>query len=101
MKYFVIADNTDTLVGLRLAGIDGERADSRERALAAIDRAAADPEIGILLITEALAALCRDKLDPMRLSGGTPLVVEIPDRRGTRDKDAITRYIREAVGVKL
>ena len=64
MRYFVIADSTDTYVGLRLAGIESTIA-------------------------------------PMKLSGRTPLVVEIPDRHGTRNKDSITRYIREAIGVKL
>lgn len=101
MKYFVIADNADTLVGLRLAGIPGVRVSGREETLQAIDRAAADPETGILLINETLAALCQDKLAPMKLSAQTPLVVEIPDRRGSRSKDSITRYIQEAIGVKV
>ena len=35
------------------------------------------------------------------MSGRTPLVVEIPDRHGARNHDAIGRYIREAIGVKL
>lgn len=101
MKYFVISDNTDTLVGLRLAGIAGVHASTREEALTAIDQASADPEVGILLITEAVAALCPDRLAPMKLSAQTPLVVEIPDRHGSRSKDSITRYIQEAIGVKL
>ncbi len=101
MRYFVIADNTDTHVGLRLAGIEGVIARSREEGLAAIDEALADPTIGILLITEALAEQCADRLDSLKLGGRTPLIVEIPDRHGTRKKDAIGRYIREAIGVKL
>lgn len=101
MKYFVISDNADTLVGLRLAGIAGVRVQDRESALSAIDQAVAQPDIAILLITEALAELCQDKLAPMKLSAQTPLVVEIPDRHGTRNKDSITRYIREAIGVKV
>ncbi len=101
MKYFVISDNADTLVGLRLAGIPGVRVSTQEETLAAIDAALADPEIGILLITEALAALCEEKLAPLKLSAQVPLVVEIPDRHGSRNKDSITRYIREAIGVKL
>lgn len=101
MKYFLISDNTDTLVGLRLAGIPGVRAADREETLAAIDAAAADPEVGILLINETLADLCQDKLAPMKLSAQTPLVVEIPDRHGVRNRDSITRYIREAIGVKV
>lgn len=101
MRYFVIADNTDTRVGLRLAGIEGVVARTKEDALAAVDAALGDPTIGILLITESLAEQCAEKLAPVKLDGHTPLVVEIPNRDGARRKDAITRYIREAIGVKL
>lgn len=101
MKYFVISDNGDTLVGLRLAGIGGVRVSTKEETLRAIDEAVADPEIGILLITEQLAELCSEKIAPLKLSAQTPLVVEIPDRHGIRNQDAITRYIREAIGIKL
>ena len=101
MRYFVISDNTDTQVGLRLAGGEGVLARTREEGLAAIDEALADPTIGILLITEGLAEQCADKLAPLKMDGHTPLVVEIPDRYGSRKKDSITRYIREAIGVKV
>ena len=74
---------------------------TREEGLAAIDEALADPTIGILLITEGLAEQCADKLAPLKMDGHTPLVVEIPDRYGSRKKDSITRYIREAIGVKV
>ena len=87
MRYFVISDNTDTQVGLRLAGVEGVLARTREEGLAAID--------------EALAEQCADKLAPLKMDGHTPLVVEIPDRYGSRKKDSITRYIREAIGVKV
>lgn len=101
MKYFSISDNIDTLVGLRLAGIEGIRVAGKSEAVAAIQAAATDPDVGILLITERLAELCKDELAPMKLSAQTPLVVEIPDRHGSRNKDSITRYIREAIGVKI
>ena len=101
MRYVVMSDNPDTQVGLRLAGVEGVLARTREEGLAAIDEALADPAIGILLITESLAEQCADKLAPLKLTGRTPLVVEIPDRNGSRRKDAITRYIREAIGVKI
>lgn len=102
MKYFVIADNNDTHTGMRLAGIEGEVCRTPEEARAAIDRATADPEIGILLITERLAAQCEDKLTPMKMNLRTPLVVEIPDRNSQgRTSDSITRYIQDAIGVKL
>ena len=102
MKYFVITDSTDTQVGLRLAGIEGVVVREADEAAEAIDDAAADPESGVLLISEHLAGLCEDKIAPMKQSAQRPLVVEIPDRHSAgRSGDSITRYIREAIGVKL
>ena len=97
MKYFVITDSTDTQVGLRLAGIEGVVV--REEPLV---RAAIQTDIAVLLITEKLAALCQDLIAPLKLTAQRPLVVEIPDRHSAgRAPDSITRYIREAIGVKL
>ena len=102
MKYFVITDSTDTQVGLRLAGIEGVVVREESQVRAAVEAAAADPEIAVLLITEKLAALCGDLIIPMKQSAQRPLVVEIPDRHSAgRSPDSITRYIREAIGVKL
>ena len=102
MKYFVITDSTETQVGLRLAGIEGVVVREESQVRSAAEAAAADPEIAVLLITEKLAALCGDLIIPMKQSAQRPLVVEIPDRHSAgRSPDSITRYIREAIGVKL
>lgn len=102
MKYFVITDSMDTQVGLRLAGIEGVVVREEAAARQAIEQATHDPEIGVLLITEHLAGQYADLIAPYKLTAHTPLVVEIPDRHSTgRSSDSITRYIREAIGVKL
>ena len=102
MKYFVITDSIDTQVGLRLAGIEGVVVREEGEIRAAVQKAAADPEIGVLLVTERLARQCADLIAPLKLTAHTPLVVEIPDRHSAgRAPDSITRYIREAIGVKL
>ena len=102
MKYFVITDSTDTQVGLRLAGMEGVVVREEFEVRRAIEQAAKDPEIGVLLITERLAALCADQIAPLKLTAQRPLVVEIPDRHSAgRASDSITRYIREAIGVKI
>ena len=102
MKYFVITDSTDTQVGLRLAGIEGVVVREESQVRSAVEAAAADPEIAVLLITEKLAALCGDLIIPMKQSAQRPLVVVIPDRHSAgRSPASITRYIREAIGVKL
>ena len=53
-------------------------------------------------MTEIVAETVPDKVVEMRGSGKPPLLVEIPDRHGSRRKeDFLTRYIREAIGVRL
>ena len=102
MKYFAVSDNVDTLTGLRLAGIGGVLAHKSDEVDDAVSGAVADPDVGVLLITERLAGLCPDVLDSLKKSGSRLLVVEIPDRHGTgRSPDSITRYIKEAIGVKI
>ena len=54
------------------------------------------------MITEKVASLIPEVVLDMREHGGLPLLVEIPDRHGTqRGPDFLTRYVREAIGVKI
>ncbi len=104
MKGFLISDNHDTLVLLKLAGINGVVAHGPAETTKALSAALAMKDLGILLMTELAAESIPEKVKELR-SGGThtlPLLVEIPDRHGTRrGADFLTRYIREAIGVKL
>ncbi|MCX7614362.1 MAG: V-type ATP synthase subunit F [Clostridiales bacterium] len=102
MRYFLISDNTDTLTGMRLAGIEGVVVHERAEVISSIEKVLADHTIGILLITEKLAKLCPEMIYDLKLNRHIPLVVEIPDRHGTgRTPDSITRYVREAIGIKI
>jgi V/A-type H+-transporting ATPase subunit F len=86
---------------MRLAGIPGRLAHTREETAAALDEAAADTNVGVVLITEKLATKFNDLTEPMKGRRGRPLLIEIPDRHGSgRAKDSITRYVREAIGVR-
>lgn len=102
MKFFVISDNTDTRVGMRIAGIEGVFAHTGQEAEAALDEACADENIAVVLMTEKLADMCRKKVYDIKLNRRRPLVVEIPDRNGKSSAaEAISRYVEEAIGVKL
>jgi len=102
MRYYLISDNTETQTGMRLAGIDGVVVHERAEVLDALQTVLYDRSIGILLITEKLAKLCPEIIYDLKLNRHIPLVVEIPDRHGTgRSKDSITRYVREAIGIKI
>ena len=102
MKMFVISDNSDTCVGLRMAGVDGVVVHTEAEVRAALDRVLQQDDIGILLINGALTQLCKDKIDDIKTNRTRPLLVEIPDRHGHgRDENAIAEYIRTAVGIKI
>ena len=52
MKMYLISDNIDTQIGMRLVGIDGCVAHDSETITAEIKKAVNDPELGILIFTE-------------------------------------------------
>ena len=101
MKFYLISDNVDTQMGLRMAGIEGVVAHEPEEVERHLRQAIADESVGVLLITEGLAQQCQALIDPLKASVSRPLIVEIPDRHGVRSKDSITRYVRDAIGVKF
>ena len=102
MKAYLISDNHDTLVGLRLAGIEGVVVHGYEEASAAMDAALERPDVAILAVTEKIAELLPEMIHRLREHGDLPIVVEIPDRHGTkRSSDFLTKYVRDAIGVKM
>lgn len=102
MKFYLISDNIDTQMGMRLAGIEGVVAHTEQEVSAALQTAFADENVAVVLLTEKLVKLCHDSIYEMKLSRTRPLIVEIPDRHGNSGvSDAISRYVSEAVGIKL
>lgn len=102
MKFYLISDNIDTQMGMRLAGIEGTVVHTAEEIGAALDRAMEMPDVGIVLITELALKQCRQKVMDYKLSRPRPLIVEIPDRHATANiSDTISKYLAEAVGIRL
>lgn len=102
MKMYLISDNIDTYTGMRLAGVQGAVVHEKKELKEEIDKVLADPEIGILLLTEKFGRDFPDVVDQVKLHCKVPLVVEIPDRHGTgRRPDFITSYVNEAIGIKI
>ncbi|MCF7936295.1 MAG: V-type ATP synthase subunit F [Synergistales bacterium] len=102
MRAFLVSDNHDSLVALRLAGVRGRIAHGAEETERAVREALGQGDLGILVLTEKAAAAVPGLVRRLRERGELPLLVEIPDRHGsTRDKDFLTRYLREAIGVNL
>ena len=102
MKMFLISDNIDTQTGMRLAGVEGVVVHERNELHQALERAIADKEIGIILLTEKFGKEFPEIIDEVKLSHKLPLLIEIPDRHGTgRKSDFITSYVNESIGLNL
>lgn len=102
MKFYLISDNTDTYIGMRMAGIEGIVAHYASEIMDALRTACEDPEVGVVLITAKLMELCRGDIYDLKLKLSRPLIVEVADRHGDgKVSDSITRYVREAVGIKI
>ena len=68
----------------------------------ALNEALKDEDIAVILITENLVKICRDFIYDIKLNHAKPLIVEIPDRHGNgRASDSITKYVRDAIGIKI
>ena len=99
MKFYLISDNVDTEMGLRLVGIEGEVVHKRRDFLEVLETKMKDRSIGVILITTKLIELAPDVISEIKLK---PLLVEIPDRHGnSKIGETIDRYVSEAIGVKL
>ena len=74
----------------------------RQEVRSELEKAVNRDDIAVILITETLVSLCPDLIYDLKLNRKQPLIVEIPDRHGNgRTKDSITKYVQDAIGVKL
>ena len=102
MRFYLISDNVDTAMGMRLAGIEGVVVHEDSEVRDALTKAMDYDDVAVILMTERLVSLCPDLVYNLKLNRKQPLIVEIPDRHGNgRAKDSITRYVRDAIGVKI
>ena len=102
MVSYLISDNTDTLVGMRLAGITGVVLHEKNEVLEECKKCLSNKNIGILILTEKIFDLIPDDVMQAKLKRKFPLIVEIPDRHGLRrDEDFITKYINESIGISI
>ena len=101
MKFKLISDSHDAITGMRLAGVEGVLAKTGDEARAAIESCVSDGSVGVVLITESLAATCSEYIDSLQLTESGTLIVTIPGSRDESTQDNITKYIRDAIGIKI
>jgi len=101
VKFYCIAD-ADTVRGFRLAGVAGETVGSEAEAADALDRAARRPDLGIVILTDEVAAGIRDAVDALRSGRDRPLIVEVPGPAGRMaGRKTLRQFVQEAVGIRI
>ena len=102
MKIFLIANNTETFVGLRLAGIDGVIVHTDEEFIKAFNGAFSDAGNGIILIMDELYEKYSELIMEKKLRDPMPLIVSIPARNSEAAiTKSVSSYIETAVGMKI
>jgi V/A-type H+-transporting ATPase subunit F len=101
MKSYLISDNRDTIIGMRLANIEGVLAQTREEITARFKEAVEDKDIGIIIITEKIFEEMKEEVLELKRTGSSQPIVTFPDRTGLKDKNFIMRYIKESIGIKI
>ncbi len=101
MKMYLLSDNIDTLMGMRLAGIEGIVVHTELEIREQLNDIINNPEIGIVLMTENLISKCKELVFDIKLNKTRPLIIEIPDRHGNGGKNNIAKYIKEAIGINI
>ena len=100
MKMFVLSNSSDVLAGMRLARVEGSLVKSGEE-LEKLISSNSFEDVAVLMITKTLAKMNSRVVDEMKKKD-IPLVVEIPDGKTDEDEDdPVTRYVREAMGIRI
>ena len=102
MKFFLISDNIDTQMGMRLPGIEGVVVHERQEVLEVLEKVLHREDVAVILMTTRLVETCPEVISELKLKLKKPLIEEIPDRHGSaKIGETIDRYVSEAIGVKL
>lgn len=102
MRMYLLSDNVDTLMGMRMSGIDGVVLHQEDELRKKLSELLEEDDIAVILITSTLLNLIRETVYDIKLNRKQPLIIEIPDRHGNgRTKDSIAKYIKEAIGVDM
>jgi len=108
----VIGDR-ETAIGFRLAGVQAvyevsqDEKEKENETLNLLNKLVSEDGVVLIIINERLAAetRVRDKIRAINENkrGVTPIIVEIPDKRGPMEQKVseIERLIKQAVGVAL
>jgi V/A-type H+/Na+-transporting ATPase subunit F len=101
VKFYCIGDE-DTVRGFQLAGVEGRAVAGVEEADAALQEAVRRADLGVVIITDAVAADIRGQVDTIRMECARPLLIEIPGPTGPiPGRKTLRQLVQEAVGIRI
>ncbi|MFO7916179.1 MAG: V-type ATP synthase subunit F [Candidatus Krumholzibacteriales bacterium] len=100
MQFFVIGDE-NTVTGFRMIGLKGEVVKSEDETREALEEVFDSEDIGIIIITERVAAEVQEEIDEYLFGHDFPLIIQIPDREGPIEgRVSIRDMVNAAIGIK-
>lgn len=87
------------VTGFVLAGANGEYATSSRDALQKIRTLAADPAVGLIMISDDVAKPISDELTSMRAKNAVPLIYSVPGPGSKAEKVEYRAMLRAILGV--
>jgi V/A-type H+-transporting ATPase subunit F len=97
---FVIGDK-EMITGFRLVGIEGVEISTVEEAKIALSKAIENVDIAIVVISEEWSSKIREEIDRQRSNNVSPLIVEIPGRRGPKGEIRLVELVSKSLGIKI
>jgi vacuolar-type H+-ATPase subunit F/Vma7 len=98
----LVIGSEDAVWGFALAGVRGQVVTTAEELNRALDTTLAEERTDIVLVTEDVADLARQRVDTLKIRSTRPLVVEIPGPAGpSPDRPPLSEVIRKTIGVRI
>lgn len=101
-KIAIIADQ-DTVTGFMLGGVkEGYPVEDSEQAGKFLEELVGK-DYSIIITTEKIGDELRDKIDSLTSERALPMIIEIPDKTGSieRETDPLRELIKRVIGVEM
>ena len=101
MKLMVIG-HPEAVLGFSLAGVAGRVATTAAEVNQILDELLAAREVGIILVTDDVAAMIQTRMNDLKMHSTVPLVFEIPAPPAARpSKPPLSEIVKRAIGIKI
>ena len=101
MKSVVLANQKETIVGLRLAGIKGVLINDVNEVIPKVKALINDPSVGTIMITQNLFIANHKELLEIKLELEEKMIIKIPGFNEEMEESLIYEHIKDSVGLKL